>query len=309
LLPPDKVRTLPAVQETTSIGIAIWTTFLDVASVFNVCAWVWVAVQLVRSRPALAPHLYAVRRRQLILSALFVLGCAFRSIFPRADVQRICFHDSWLSSVAVGRSVASVAEVAFIAQWSLLLREVARSWGRPRVALLSRFLVPLIVVAELFSWYAVSTTDYFGNVLEESTWTVVSALVLVAFSMLWVHGAHRLRTFLATSLFLIATYFIFMCTIEVPMYVSRRRVDLANGRPYLSIGQGLRDSALRRVVTRDWNDWKGEIPWMSLYFSTGVWVSLSLVRAPDFDPDIDPDVDPDPDSDPDVDSSFGNERP
>ena len=268
--------------EAPATGIAIWTTFLFVVSAFNLCAWVFVAAALVRSRPHLSPSLYAVRRRQLILSALFVLGCAFRSIVPRADVQRICFHDSWLSSVAVGRTVASVAEVAFIAQWAFLLREAAREVGARWVTRAARLLIPLIVVAELFSWYAVLTTNYFGNVLEESTWTLVSALVLLSFAQLWFRFAPRLRPFLGTSLFLLSAYFVFMFAIEVPMYVSRHRVDTENGRGYLTPAQGLLDSALRRVVTRDWNDWKGEIPWMSLYFSTGVWVSLSLVRAPDF---------------------------
>lgn len=276
------VRTLAAVSEPPTLGITVWTTFLFVVSAFNLCAWVFVAASLMRSRPSLSASLYAVRRRQLILSALFVLGCAFRSIFPRADVQRICFHDSWLSSVAVGRTVASVAEVAFIAQWAFLLREAARQVGARWVTRAARLLIPLIVVAELFSWYAVLTTNYFGNVLEESTWTLASALVLLSFVHLWFRFAGRLRRFLGTSLFLLSAYFVFMFAIEVPMYVSRHRVDSENGRGYLTPAQGLRDSALRRVVTRDWNDWKGEIPWMSLYFSTGVWVSLSLVRAPDF---------------------------
>jgi hypothetical protein len=291
------------VSQTTSTGIAVWTIFLDIIAAFNLCAWVWVAARLVRSRSTLHPGLYAVRRRQLVFSALFVLGCAFRSVLPRADVQRICFHDSWLSSVAVGRSVASVAEVAFIAQWALLLREAARSTGARLVAHISRLLIPLIVVAELFSWYAVLTTNYFGNVLEESTWTVASILVLMAFVGLWFRLRGRLRTFLGTSLILLGAYFVFMCAVEVPMYVSRRRADIASGRPTLTIAEGLRDCALRRVVTRGWDDWKGEIPWMSLYFSTGVWVSLSLVRAPDFDPDFDPAVEREPHS------ALDNRRP
>src|ERR1700704_1918523 len=41
----------------------------------------------------------------LALSATYVFGCAFRSFLPRADVQRICLFDTWLSSVVVGRSV------------------------------------------------------------------------------------------------------------------------------------------------------------------------------------------------------------
>ncbi len=277
------MSTLAAVPETLPAGIVVWTTFLRATTAFNLCAWAFVAASLVRSRSSLRPGLYAIRRRQLLLSTLFVLGCGFRAILPRADVQRICFHDSWLSSVAVGRSVASVAEVAFIAQWALLLREGARKAGARGVSAVSRILIPLIVLAELFSWYAVLTTDYLGNVLEESTWTVVSALAIGGFVVLWSRFHGRLRSFVATSLALLIPYFVFMCFIEVPMYVSRRRADTISGRTYLSLDQGVPDSAFRRVVTRKWEDWRGEIPWMSLYFSTGVWVSLSLARAPDFE--------------------------
>ena len=50
----------------------------------------------------------------LLLCAGYVFGCAFRSFLPRADVQRICLFDTWLSSVVVGRSVATVAEISKI---------------------------------------------------------------------------------------------------------------------------------------------------------------------------------------------------
>lgn len=296
MLSANNVRTLAAVPVDPSHGVAIWTTFLAVTGVFNICLWLFMAARLARSKAASSPRLYAVRRRQLLLSLLFVLGCAFRSFIPRADVQRICFHDAWFASVAVGRSVATVAELAFVAQWAFLLFEAARG-SAPRsslprsslqrtVTFISRLLVPLIAVAELFSWYAVLTTNYFGNVLEESTWTIVSALVLGSFVMLWFGFDRRRRSFLEISFFLLSAYLIFMCTTEVPMYVSRYRADLAAGRPVLSLSDGLRDCWGRRVVTYRWDDWNEEIPWMSLYFSTGVWVSLSLVRAPDFETTI-----------------------
>jgi hypothetical protein len=51
----------------------------------------------------------------LFLSAAYVFACAFRSFLPRADIQRICLFDTWLSSVTVGRSVATVAEICFTA--------------------------------------------------------------------------------------------------------------------------------------------------------------------------------------------------
>ena len=297
MLSANNVRTLAAVPVDPSRGVALWTTFLVVTGVFNIGLWLFMAARLARSKSTTGPHLYTVRRRQLFLSLFFVLGCAFRSFVPRADVQRICFHDAWFASVAAGRSVATVAELAFIAQWAFLLSEAARG-SAPRsslqrtVTFISRLLVPLIAVAELFSWYAVLTTNYFGNVLEESTWTMVSALVLVSFVMLWFGLDRRRRSFLEISFFLLSAYLIFMCTTEVPMYISRYRADLAAARPTLSLTEGLRDCWGRRVVTYRWDDWSEEIPWMSLYFSTGVWVSLSLVRAPDFESPTERAIDP-----------------
>jgi hypothetical protein len=61
------------------------------------------------------------RSKQLALSGLFVAACAFRSILPRIDLERMCLWDSPLSSVIVGRTVATVAELCFAWQCALLL--------------------------------------------------------------------------------------------------------------------------------------------------------------------------------------------
>ena len=42
------------------------------------------------------------------------------------------------------------------------------------------------------------------------------------------------------------------------------------------IGCGLRDTATRWIVTHEFDHWKDEIAWMSLYFSAAVWASLAL---------------------------------
>jgi hypothetical protein len=34
------------------------------------------------------------------------------------------------------------------------------------------------------------------------------------------------------------------------------------------------------VVSYRWEDWKSEIPWMTLYFSVAVWISIALVHVP-----------------------------
>jgi len=260
----------------TSPGIAAWIWFLRAITVVNVAVWLRTAVALQRDRALQGPDRRDYRRRQLILSALFVGGCAFRSIFPRADVQRICLYDNWLSVVLIGRAVATVAELAFMTQWAFLLGESAGSGQRDAAKLVSRVLVPIIAVAEICSWYAVLSTNYLGNAIEQSIWTFASALVIVG--LLSRERGARQR-FVGIAAALIGAYIVFMSTVDVPMYIRRWRADEQSKRPYLTFVEGVHDAGLHRVVTRDWEPWREEVPWMSLYFSTGVWVSLWLIRA------------------------------
>src|SRR5262249_25076728 len=149
--------------------VRLWWAALSVFSVLNVALWIW-AVRT--ARPGL-------RRAQALLCGLLVAGCAFRSFFPRADVQRIVLVDSWLSCVAMGRSVATIAEFSLVARWGLYLYEIARAARARGAVLLSKLLVPVILVAEVASWYAVLTTNYIGNVVEQSIWTVTAAICLL----------------------------------------------------------------------------------------------------------------------------------
>jgi hypothetical protein len=253
-------------------------------SVFNICVWRLSAAALARTRGAGDPAVYAFRRWQLLLSAAYVFGCAFRSVLPRADVQRIGLFDSWLSSVMVGRSVATVAELCFVAQWALLLNYLARDAQSRFGVVVSWLVVPLIAVAEVCSWYGVLTTAYIGNAVEETIWAVTASLVVVSLLALWPRCKAAYRPLLAAAVVLGVAYVVFMCTVDIPMYVNRFLADEASGREYLSLGQGLWDARSRWTVTFAWEEWRSEIPWMSLYFSLAVWCSIALVHAPLFEP-------------------------
>jgi hypothetical protein len=261
--------------------VLVWTIGLGLMGVLNLWLWRRVGAGLTRDEGDMAPGERGYRDRQLLFAATFTIGCAFRSIWPRADVQRIVLHDTFLSSVALGRAVATVAEMAFAAQWALLLRDAGRSLRIRAVTFLSSLLLPIIAVAEGWSWYAVLTTNFIGNVVEQSLWTGTSLLVMAGLGLLWLAHPPR-RRYLGSALTLLAAYFVFMCAVDVPMYWYRHRADEIAGRPYLSLAAGWGDAVRRRVVTYSVEDWREEIPWMTLYFSAGVWVSLSLVRAPRF---------------------------
>ncbi len=260
----------------TSPAIALWIWSLRVVVAVNVASWIWMARRVLAETVDEPEHARRYRRRLLWLSSLFVFGCAFRSLWPRADVQRITLFGGWISAVMIGRSVATVAEMAFMAQWALVLREGTPPGTRDIGWWVGRILVPMIGVAEAFSWYAVLTTNFIGNVLEQSTWTAASALVVAGVVK---RSWGNWRAFAQTTAGMIVPYIVFMSLSDVPMYFRRWQADQASGRSYLSLVDGIRDATTRVVLTHRWDLWHDEIAWMTLYFSAGVWVSLWLVRG------------------------------
>src|SRR5215471_15058460 len=89
--------------------LAWWWSVLALVSGANITVWFLLYRYLEQPR-IVSPGRPSDIELMLFLSAAYVFGCAFRSFLPRADVQRICLFDTWLSSVTVGRSVATVAE-------------------------------------------------------------------------------------------------------------------------------------------------------------------------------------------------------
>ena len=212
----------------------------------------------------------------LLLSGAYVFGCAFRSFLPRADVQRICLFDTWLSSVAVGRSVATVAEVCFAAQWTMILLQLGKLSGAETAVNAAWAIVPLILIAECFSWYAVVTTKYLYNAVENSIWAIAFFIAGVGLCRLLPEFDGAVRVALGVALVGIVLYLAFLMTVDVPMYLKRWRADVAGGSRILGPWEGLRDVSTRWIVTHDLSEWREEIAWMSLYFSGAVWASLAL---------------------------------
>jgi hypothetical protein len=255
--------------------LAWWWSLLTAVSGVNVAAW-FVLYHQLHTQPAGGLGSMSGIGLMLLLCAAYVFGCAFRSLLPRADVQRICLFDTWLSSVVVGRSVATVAEVCFAAQWAMILHQFGTITGADTTVNVAWVIVPLILIAECFSWHAVLTTNYLGNAIENSIWAVTFFLVGIGLCRLLPEFDGSVRVVLAITIAGIAGYLAFLMTIDVPMYLSRWRAEVADGSKRLGPLEGLRDVSTRWIVTHDLAEWKDEIAWMSLYFSMAVWASLAL---------------------------------
>jgi hypothetical protein len=255
--------------------VAWWWGLLTLVSAANIAVWFWLYRQL-GEQPAGSPGGTSGIQLMLLLCAAYVFGCAFRSFLPRADVQRICLFDTWLSSVVVGRSVATVAEICFAAQWAIILYRLGTITGADTTVNAAWMIVPLILIAECFSWYAVLTKHYLGNAIENSIWAVAFFIVGIGLCRLLPEFDGEVRVILVVTIIGIAGYLAFLMTVDVPMYLNRWRTGVGDGSKLLGPLEGLRDVSTRWVVTHDLAEWKEEIAWMSLYFSGAVWASLAL---------------------------------
>ena len=247
-----------------------WWAMLTLVSLVNIAVWFLLYREL-HSQPVGSMEL------MLLLCGTYVFGCAFRSVLPRADVQRICLFDTWLSSVLVGRSVATVAEVCFVAQWAIILHQLGTVTGSDtvlNVALDHRAADP-----DRRMFFVVRRAHHQLPLQRDREFAVGRRLL---------PGRHRhcagccrnsrarSRVVLVLSIAGIVAYLAFLLTIDVPMYFSRWRTGLVDGNKLLGLFEGLRDVSTRWVKTHDIAHWKGEIAWMSLYFSGAVWASLAL---------------------------------
>ena len=265
--------------EDVSTAVMVWWAALRAVSVLNILVWLVVAASWWRTRDEADPGKRTYQATQLALSALFVAGCAFRSFLPWAEAPRYCLSGSPLSSAAIARTVATVAELALVTQWALTMREMAVRRHVNLAFAAACLIVPLIVFAEVASWYSALTTNFIGSVVEESTWAGTSALATVGLAALLPHYQGLRRRSLLVAMALNVAYIVFMVGVDVPMYFARWRHDQTAGRHYLTLAEGWADARDRRVVTRTWEHWREEIPWMSLYFSAGVWISLGLAQT------------------------------
>jgi hypothetical protein len=248
-----------------------WWTCLKAIALVNILLWATTCLPLARGTSS------TILSWQIALSGVYVAVCAFRSWRPRIDLERYCLVDSPWSSVVLGRSVATVAEVCFAVQMALTLGQVGHVAGLPWLEAAARSVVPPLVLAQVFCWYSVITLSHLGHVFEASLWTATLAWVGVCLALAAPHLGGGMFWFAAVGAGLAGGFVAFMVTVDVPMYARRWRQGRGEARPYLSLLAGLTDARRRRIATTQWAVWRPEVAWLTGYFSVAVWISLSFV--------------------------------
>lgn len=219
-------------------------------------------------------------RLQLALSGVYVLVCAYRSLLPRVDLERLVVVDSPLSSVFLGRTAATLAEVCFALQLGLLVHQLAAHAGLPAVQKVAWTVPMFMVIAQGFCWHSVLTLNHITQAVESLLWAAGFAWmatllgVIAASSGGWVHA---LAIFGITGSLCFVAY---VLTVDVPMYWRRYWHGRAVGQVYLRLDEGARDAWHRRVQAGSWAAWKADALWLTPYFSVGVWASIAMAFVP-----------------------------
>jgi hypothetical protein len=247
----------------------LWWRFLCLTAAINVVVWLWAIYNYSKT----GNFAYA----QPILSGVYVLICAFRSFYPRIDLERYCLFDTPLSSVVLGRTCATIAEICFSIQCAIVIYDLGAYLQSPTISFIAYLIVPIIVLAQGFCWYAALTLQHIWHGVEEFAWIIMILLATFCFfnGFIALTGMYKLVMFIAITACLGSAYI--MLFIDIPMYLSRQREELQAGRSFLTIGDGFRDALSRRVHTDDWSIWKKEAIWITTYFTFGVWLSISMV--------------------------------
>lgn len=257
-----------------------WWAGISAVAVVNLILLAWSATRVLGGAHA-SPEVARYRRLQLFFGGLYVVGCASRSFILRSDGRRYAMIDHFLSSVFVGRTTATIAEMAFVAQWAVLLYALSKRDEDATGQRIALSLVPIIAIAEICSWMGILSTNPLFHAVEESLWTVTAALFMSGLALRLNGAGPALARFLYASLAAGALYLAYMVLEDVPTYVLRYQQMSADGVHFLTFSEGFAD-AFTWQVKKTWADWEREVVWQSLYFSLAVWMSLALIHLPRF---------------------------
>lgn len=264
-------------------SVAIWWGGMSAVAVLNLILLIYSRKLLMSKMPSMSEMVQKVRKYQFLLASIYTIGCGFRSILPRGDVRRIVLVDHWISAIAIGRSVATIAELAFVAQWAFLLHEIGKGTKDNSVLSISKMIVPMIFIVECFSWYACTTGNFFGTTIEESLWAVAASLTMIGFIRGRKHYRGTQKNFLTAGIVAAFGYVVYMVTVDVPTYFRNWIANEAEGKVYSALKDGFVEVATVWRQTYAEADWQYEFVWMSLYFSVAVWMSIYITNGPEMD--------------------------
>ena len=196
-----------------------WWKFLSAIAILNICLWLGANYYL-RSQ---AGELSEYTLYHLMLSGIYVSACAFRSFWPRIDLERYVIVDHWISSVVLGRSAATLAEISFAMQMKLFIDELYTHANGGLLQDYTWIIVLTLSIAQVFCWLGVISLNHLGHFIEESLWGLTFTFISLALatSINSLVGSWLIIAWIGLIACII--YVLYMFLVDVPMYYQRMK--------------------------------------------------------------------------------------
>ena len=220
----------------------------------------------------------------VIPAQIFFAVSAFRCLFPVWYKDNIVFHDSPFSSIFLTRLLATFSEVAYIYQFSHVIRLLnvdQIGW----VNALSWLMVAQVVISQLFVWGAILTGRLALYFYEELGWAIIFAANTIASAYLYAtldapgRGEILIQLNLLFGLIYLPWQFNHLRILHSDARSGGEKSESDMGVSRASLSEGLRESIHTRNRTSDAGAWGGFVglTWMVSYWATLIPMWLNHV--------------------------------
>lgn len=259
-----------------------WLNVLKGVTIFNVSV---ICIYIVLFHNSISK----VQSFYFILVAIYVIVCGIRSLWPRLDTKCICVFDNKISSPLIGRSLATIAEMAFIILLVLItntiLTIIQKSFGSSplmeALKILNIMIIPTIFIAQMTCWYGITTKDYFWEIIEGALWTYAIIVIFVIYLYLYIKtlgkniNNNKLKFILPVlplAVIVSGLHIVFMLINYMPLMFKNNLIY----KKHKSFWKGLSELSCSKI-SKKYKDWKNDIPWLTGYFSISVWASILIL--------------------------------
>jgi hypothetical protein len=253
-------------------SVLAWWRLLCALATLNVCLWLalWYFGPINGVQGGL----------QLGLSGVYVLVCAYRSVLPRVDLERLVVVDTRLSSIFLGRAAATVAETCFALQLGLLVHQLGVHAGLLWVSSAAWAIPAFMVVAQFFCWHSVLTLNHITQAVESMLWAAGFSWMAALLGVVALDSSGWVSWLATIGIVGSVAFVVYVLSVDAPMYWRRYLDGRRHGQAYMRLDHGARDAWQRRVHNGNWAAWRADARWLTPYFSFGVWASLAMVCVP-----------------------------
>ena len=214
----------------------------------------------------------------LVPAQILFFVSTYRCLFPVSYSKGVVLHDTFISSIFITRFLVTFVEVAYIYQFSYVLR-IINADQIPFVDLLSWLMVLQVVVSQCFVWSAILLQREIYYLYEELGWAIIFIFNTTSSAILYLHldNHDRYETLLQISLVFGLLYLPWQIFHLKKIITRAKTLDTTKSDiTWELIFKGLKNSIYSRNKTSRPEAWGGIVgmTWMVSYWVTliPVWI-------------------------------------